>query len=109
MDGVVLTLSGAEDLREKFREVDRGAQGREQCWCGTEQGVVWDQCCVGRHRIKDRAQEVTGVELIRDNVRVVCGETGQQYVDGVRKGERRGVLIREGAADVADNVSRRRA
>src|ERR1700759_1019437 len=78
-DGTVLNLP--EDLREQFGEGDRCAQGREQGLCGTEEEMVWNECGVGGHRIKERAKEVTGVELIRDDVRVVCGKTGEQHVD----------------------------
>jgi hypothetical protein len=44
--------------------------------CGTEYEVVRNQCGVGGHRIKDRVQQVTGIELIRDDVRVVCATVG---------------------------------
>jgi hypothetical protein len=64
-------------LREQLRKVDRGTYGPKQGVCDTEYEVVRNQCGVGGHRIKDRVQEVTGIELIRENVRVVCGEPGE--------------------------------
>ena len=96
-------------LREQVRKVDERPQGREQRDFDAGYEVVWHQCRVGRRRIEDRGKEVTGLHLIRDNVRVPRGETGEQVLNCVGKGGQRGNVVRERAADVAHDLCRRRA